>query len=285
MFLILYLVKTTKMDSNYIFNTGETQEELKNTYNPEGSTLRKVQKRMLDMLIYLDKVCKKLNIPYSIDGGNLLGAVRHGGFIPWDDDVDVIIERKYFKSLNRYFETHPHPQFVIQNHRTDPGYLGCWSVLRDTKSEYNKEDAIHQLRKYKGLQVDIFPLDRGVTPKTHKFCAQLHRNLIVKMINKKHVIIAKMGYFLLYKILFPLVLFFSKLFGNKNYAMYPIGTTWNWRYNMRIFNPMSTIEFEGHTFSCINNVEEYLIEHYGDYMKLPPKDKRNQHNAEYKIWE
>ena len=273
------------IDSNYIFNTGETQEELKNTYNPEGSTLRKAQMRMLDMLIYFDEVCKKLNIPYSIDGGNLLGAVRHGGFIPWDDDVDVIIERKDFKLLNKYLEAHPHPQFIIQNHSTDLGYMGCWSVLRDTKSEYLKGNAIHQLRKYKGLQVDIFPLDRGVTLRTHDFCAGLHRNLIAKMIHKKHNKLARIGYCLLYKIIFPFVLFSSRVFGNNNYAMYPIGTGWKWRYNMRIFNPMSTIEFEGHQFSCINNVEEFLVEHYGDYMKLPPKEERNHHNADYKIWD
>ena len=105
------------------------------------------------------------------------------------------------------------------------------------------------------------------------------------MINKEQYILARIGYFLLFKILFPLVLFFSRVFGNRNYAMYPIGTGWKWRYNMRIFNPMSTIEFEGHNFSCINNVEEYLKEHYGDYMKLPPKEERNHHNANYNIWD
>ena len=72
--------------TDIVFNTGETQSELRAKYNPEGSILRRAQMRMLDMLIYLDKVCKEQNIPYRIDGGNVLGAVRHGGFIPWDDD-------------------------------------------------------------------------------------------------------------------------------------------------------------------------------------------------------
>jgi lipopolysaccharide cholinephosphotransferase len=76
------------------FNTGETSEDLKAHFNPEGSTLKKAQDRMLDMLLYLDNVCKEQNVPYRIDAGNVLGAVRHGGFIPWDDDVDIVLLRR-----------------------------------------------------------------------------------------------------------------------------------------------------------------------------------------------
>ena len=66
------------------FNTGETSEELRATYNPEGSILRKVQDRLLEMLLYLDGVCKSIGVPYRLDGGNVLGAIRHQGFIPWE---------------------------------------------------------------------------------------------------------------------------------------------------------------------------------------------------------
>ena len=69
--------------------TDTLQNELRERYNPNGSTLRKQQLRMLEMLQYIDSVCKKHNIRYWLCSGTLLGAVRHGGFIPWDDDVDI----------------------------------------------------------------------------------------------------------------------------------------------------------------------------------------------------
>ena len=145
-----------------VFNTGETSEELKAKYNPEGSLLRRVQLRMLDMLLYFDTVCKEQHISYRLDGGTVLGAVRHGGFIPWDDDLDVAIDSKEdYKKILQYLKNHPHPQFVLQHKKTDKGFNNIWFTIRDLKSEYihlDEETAKHDnLRKYRGLQIDVFP--------------------------------------------------------------------------------------------------------------------------------
>ena len=72
----------------------DIQEQFKKQYNPEGSILRRAQYRMLEMLSFIDDVCVKNNIKYWIDSGTLLGARRHGGFIPWDDDVDICMPRE-----------------------------------------------------------------------------------------------------------------------------------------------------------------------------------------------
>ena len=80
--------------ADLIFNTGETPEDLKQEYNPEGSLKRRIQTRLLDMLIYFDKVCKEIGVDYRLDSGLVLGAIRHEGFIPWDDDIDVAIDQK-----------------------------------------------------------------------------------------------------------------------------------------------------------------------------------------------
>lgn len=158
------------------FNTGETEQELKEKYNPEGSVLRKMQLRMLDMLLYIDKVCKEQNIEWRLDSGNVLGAVRHGGFIPWDDDVDIVLTPKEFKKLVKYLKDNPHHQFVLQDNETDKGfYSPNWAVLRDTKSEYIQNTYVHNARKYKGAQIDIFCYEVHVNKFLYNFVSKFTR--------------------------------------------------------------------------------------------------------------
>ena len=109
-----------------VYNTGETSVELKEKYNPEGSILRRAQLRMLDMLLYIDKICKDNDLEYTLADGNLLGAIRHGGFIPWDDDMDICMDRDNYNKLCNILITSPHPQYVLQNNDTDPGFFGVW---------------------------------------------------------------------------------------------------------------------------------------------------------------
>ena len=79
----------------------EIEDELHLKYNPDGSDLRRIQLRVLEILKIIDSICKKHDILYWLEGGALLGAVRHGGFIPWDDDIDIQILRKDRKKLKK----------------------------------------------------------------------------------------------------------------------------------------------------------------------------------------
>ncbi len=271
-----------------IFNTGESDIDLRKNYNPEGSLLRNVQLRLLDMLIYLDGICKEIEVDYRIDGGTVLGAIRHGGFIPWDDDIDVVIEDyASYKKLCQYLYINPHPQYILQNDKTDPGYIKSWSTLRDLNSEYihldPSDDLMDRTMKYRGLQIDIFPYEAGVIPSLFSRFAKLERKEKWAILNcnyKKAQIIHKIR-----KSLFtPVLRNFSKIFGNTNFYMHSYGAIFDCRFPKDVLLPHNHIEFEGYFFPCPAKPKEFCTLLYGDFMSLPPKDERNHHMVTYKLW-
>ena len=265
-----------------VFNTGETPDELRESYNPEGSSLRKAQLRMLDMLLYLDRVCKEQNIPYRIDGGNVLGAIRHGGFIPWDDDIDIVLLRKDQKKLCRYLKKHPHPQYKLQSFSTDYGFVGAWSVLRDTKSEYIKEnDNVHNVRKYRGLQVDIFPYENRIIWPFFRFTRYItHLNHKLFITKWNCLLLARFVYIIQFGILHPFFRLAGFLFGDPKVYMHAYGATFTMRHFANSLFPLKPLSFEGHEFPGPAVPIQYCLEYYGEnYVNLPEKDKRNHHKA------
>lgn len=267
-----------------IFNTGETNEDLRNLYNPEGSLLRRVQMRMLDMLLYVDKVCKEQGIEYSLEGGNVLGAVRHGGFIPWDDDVDIIMRRNEYSKFIRYVSEHPHPQYKLQSFYTDKGYMGTWVVMRDTKSEYIQDSPMHNIRKYKGVQVDIFPIEVGYLKFIHKIAGNIH-HWNNKFFIGKHHSLARLYWRMEQYVCFPILRCFLSILGDKDYFTYELGHGHYPKFPMKSTFPLATVKFEGKVLPAPRNTDMYLTAIYKDYMSLPPKEKRNHHQAQYRIWD
>ena len=106
-------------------------EEDLSKYNPEGSTLRKAQLRMLEMLIEIDKICRKHTIPYWIEFGTLLGAVRHKGFIPWDDDADICVMEKDYKYLREILIRELPSKYAFQDTTTDKYAFFTYGRVRD----------------------------------------------------------------------------------------------------------------------------------------------------------
>lgn len=277
------------MEDNRIFNTGETAEELKKKYNPEGSLRRRVQLRLLDMLVYFDEICKEIDVDYRLDSGNILGAVRHGGFIPWDDDLDVAIDNYGdYKRLCNFLKTHPHPQFVLQDDTTDQGHIKYWNTLRDLKSEYvhldEGDDILDKMLKYRGLQIDIFPYEAGVIPSLYFRYANLNRKEKWALLEHKHFKVKIIRLFRK-KIINPLLHIASRLFGDKRFYMYSYGAAFKARIPKEVLLPHRPIMFEGHEFSGPADPQKYCEVVYGNYMDLPPVDKRDHHLVTYKIWD
>ncbi|MDE6022771.1 MAG: LicD family protein [Muribaculaceae bacterium] len=266
--------------------------ELRAKYNPDGSDLRKAQMVMLDLLVFLDKICSNNNLTYWLDGGTLLGAARHGGFIPWDDDVDVCMPREDAKKLkkimgNSVFEGH----IVLQNQSTDWNYLSCgWMKLRDLNTlqifENNVEDDnIHKLFKFKGFQVDIFEVEEGLEEHGLRKWIKLFPSIfacyftdgIAKRTNS--VILRCIANFNA-RILNNTIIPFGRLFKNDNSIVtYAVGIPFFERQQKENIYPLKKISFENHSFNCPSNVNDYLKNLYVDWEQIPKEEEIKTHDV------
>ena len=247
------------------------EEELKKKFNPEGSVLRKLQYRMLDILIEIDRICQKHDIPYFLYGGTLLGAIRHQGFIPWDDDLDIAMYRKDYDRLMEILPKELPDNFVLQTNDTDKNYFYFFAKVRDKNSYLEEYCGYDRFFRDKGIFVDIFPFEKQqmwahlLAEKLQGHCYKILRTSKNDRIAIKKVktITTINRYFT-----FPILNFLSKITCGKRFT-YSYGIPFHFEYNEEYILPLKKHTFENHEFWIPNKSHEILTTQYGNYMQLP----------------
>lgn len=263
--------------------------------------LRRMQLLELDLLKEFDRVCRKNEITYTISSGTMLGAVRHKGFIPWDDDADIsMLREEYNKFLSVIDELDPEICF-FQDHTTDPEYRWGYGKLRRAGTQYVRVGQEH-LKCKTGIFVDIFPLDDVPNSRIGRILQRercfVTRKLMyseVGRLSDSETPLMRWVYSLL--AIIPVDYAFSRL---KRYTKKSKNNSPNIvrtlcfdalgkktkmlqgdaRYGRpkRWFVDVAEYEFEGCKLFGPKDYDEYLKFKYGDYMKLPPIDKRQQNS-------
>lgn len=267
----------------------ELQNTLRERFNPEGSPLREHQLCMLKMLVFFDKICKKHNIKYWLCSGTLIGAVRHNGFIPWDDDLDVEMLRDDFNKLKKVMASYENERYALQTHSTDRGYVAPYGKLRDTHSLIIEENGNDKYYKYKGVYIDVFIIDKSSSSSVIKWTNRFQEHFLFRP-NKRiqNDIIRKVyiesSYYFFNSILFPLLRCFSSLTTKEQYRL-ALGSCFTMpRYINDIF-PLSTVKFENYSFPAPGNSHNYLRKIYGNYMELPNLETLRIHTTHVEIFD
>ena len=251
-------------------------------YNGDGTKLRELQLRLLAMLKSIDQICRKHGIQYWIDFGTLLGAVRHGGFIPWDDDIDIsVLESDYDRLRTILMEELP-DNMVFQDSSTD-SYVFCpYGRVRDKGSYCYYPLFIKQ--KEQGCWVDIFKYDSIPSARLKQLVdffyrrayREIHHYGDVAYSSKTIKLVKKILAYLIYPVAWggvQLLRVFAKVFNSNLYGRY---STTNHTYIKEHIFPLTEIEYEGYRFYAPGNFDAHLKRIYGDYMKIPPEGKREQ---------
>lgn len=253
--------------------------------------IRPLQLQILNNLLALDRVCKEHNLHYYITAGTLLGAVRHKGFIPWDDDLDVGMPREdYDKLIENSKEWLPHPYELVSG-ETDEKYTLPFAKLQDANTTLIERVGLVYLG---GAYIDVFPID-GVpegkwSQKWHFAKYRFYRKMLyfhyrdpykhgknytaIPTLICRRIMPSATIHRKLRKILTKYKYAESSLVAD--YDDYGKGVM-----PKNVFENIIPILFEGKEVSALKDYDTYLTKKYGDYMQIPKREKQIQHNFYY----
>lgn len=251
----------------------------------DSKRLKKEEKEILD---YFVAFCEKNNLKYYLSYGTLLGAVRHKGFIPWDDDIDVQMPPADYLKFIELFKKVKDDKYFFQTTETDKYYHATFAKIRKNNSCMVEKEWSY-MKIHKGINIDIFPMyPYPSNPKEKKkfmFLLKLSTLLVSKNLKTNNV---------KNKIIFGLLRIIPRNITNKmslnivnklltyngEYDKYMIEST-DKGFNKEWFNESTLLEFEGTKYRAPKEYDKVLTSMYGDYMTPPKEEDRVGHGDIY----
>ena len=256
----------------------------------DSKILEQLHNVHLEMIDEVDRICNKYGLSYWLDSGSALGAIRHNGFIPWDDDIDIGMLREDYDKFIAVAKIEMSSAYVIQDKSVEPEYNNFHIKIRKLNTVFPQ--SYNSKYKYRGIQLDIFPFDYvpDDSKKTIKKCRKLQKyrefcNVATRGVLSQNLIkritqrIIKIVPAETYRNYFERS---CQKYNNKPTEYLTSHTYRMQREKVRIFKtedliPTKRVKFEDREYSIMNNPDAYLKSMYGDYMALPPEDKRVCH--------
>lgn len=264
----------------------------------EVTDIREIQQMELGIMEYIHEVCQKIGVKYFLAYGSLIGAVRHKGFIPWDDDMDICMLREDYEKLQDYLIANPDERYEVMSYKNNLNYVYPFMKVQDNHTYLLEEDV--RIDSNMGIYVDIFPVDGYEDDSVFKDkMTRLIKKRQLSCYTFKGITNTKSLLNSLIRYISVIIFYFTNT--NKHirgidelaqsrkvddyelvdYLIYKDMNKPVWKREW--LNQTITGVFEGKEFMIPKNYHEILTSDYGDYTQLPPVELRFSHH-DFQLW-